>query len=168
LSTSLREVLKESLKQLVNASSGVVTDFYDDFASLTMFIKKWWIKSASQEDLHLLNELIRLIKRYGHPNLVSENLSKFPNSPKFDDSDEIMVIAKIDLLIEAGVLSILEKGGLKYWYLFGEEPDPFVPGYSFLFVHVLSYPGTSTSPIQILVSVWVHGWLSSPRHGAPI
>ncbi|MEM3967153.1 MAG: MATE family efflux transporter, partial [Ignisphaera sp.] len=39
---------------------------------------------------------------------------------------------------------------------------PFVPGYLFLFVYVLLYPGTSTSPIQIPISVWVRGWLLSP------
>ncbi|MEM1831584.1 MAG: hypothetical protein QXJ97_08670, partial [Desulfurococcaceae archaeon] len=120
---TFKEVLKEALKSRYVCSS-VMADFSGVFAVLTMFIKKWWIKNASQEDLQLLNELIRLIKRYGHPNYVSIDINKFLKSSKYKDNDEITVRARVDLLIEAGILSIAEKSGLKYWYFYNEELNP--------------------------------------------
>ncbi|MEM1832307.1 MAG: hypothetical protein QXJ97_12370 [Desulfurococcaceae archaeon] len=120
---TFKEVLKEALKTR-HVSPGVITEFDEVFTTLTMFIKKWWIKNISQEDLQLLNELIRLIKRYGHPNYVTMNVDKFLKSSKYKDNDEIMVRARVDLLIEAGILSIAEKSGLKYWYFYNEELNP--------------------------------------------
>ncbi|MEM1842235.1 MAG: hypothetical protein QXL19_07650 [Ignisphaera sp.] len=120
----LMKALKEGLKQKLDPSSGVTINVDISSSSVTIHIRKWWIKKASQEDLQVLQKLVSLTKGFEYMGTVSKDLNSFMNSPGFNDDDKIMMEVGINLFVKAGILSKLEKDGLKYWYLFGEELDP--------------------------------------------